>query len=329
MTILKWGIIGAGNIARKFADDIKLSKGSTITAVASRSRSSAVKFAAQYAVKTVCDDIDQLLSRADVDIVYIATPHPNHFEICIAALNAGKHVLCEKPMSVGMVQLIQMVNLAKQKNLFLMEAMWTRFIPAMVQMLNLVKQGAIGEVNYINADFGYFQRFDPNNRAFDPKLGGGALLDVGIYPISLSYFLLGLPAKKLSMADIGQTGVDEQSAYIFSYQNGAIATLKSSVKSDLMNQAEIGGTKGVIRLPKDWWQMNGFELIGLDGNITQYTNLKIGLGYYHEIIAIEHSILNNELQNPLWNHADSISICKIMDDFRQDWGLVYPCENVD
>lgn len=321
---LKWGIIGAGNIANSFARDLKLSKNSNIVAVTSKNIGSATQFANMFGVANVYPNIDALIADKQVDIIYIATPHNLHFEHSMKALKAGIHVLCEKPVSVGLAQLEIMQQTAKENKCFLMEAMWSRFLPAFVALEAMIKQGLIGDIKTINAQFGYNAPFDATSRIYDLNFAGGALMDIGIYPLSLAYWLLGMPDTIQSNAVIGRSGVDEVSAYQLNYKQGAIANLHSSIVANADHNAVITGTKGYVILHANWWEMQRFTFYPNEGPAQVFEFENIGIGYYHEIIAVETAVKNCQLECPLWTLGDSINICKMMDEMRNVWGLKYP-----
>lgn len=223
MTRTRWGIIGTGNIASQFARGLALLDDAELVAVGSRTAESAHEFGERFGARTRHASYADLASDPDVDAVYIATPHPLHLENTLLGLEAGKAVLCERPFAINAHQAEVMIATARKRGVFLMEAMWTRFLPHMVRLREIVASGAIGELRMLQADFGFRTSFNPQGRLFDPALGGGALLDVGIYPISLASMLLGTPTRVTSMAHLGATGVDEQSAIILGYGGGQLA----------------------------------------------------------------------------------------------------------
>lgn len=245
LTSINWGILGTGKIAQDFAQGLNYVEGAKLTAIASRQLKTAQTFATQFKLEKAYGSYQELVNDPTIDVVYVATPHHRHKEDCCLALNAGKAVLCEKPFALNAAEAQAIVDLAREKQLFCMEAMWMRFLPVMQEVKTLINQGKIGTVKYLKADFGYpVQNISPN-RFFDPN-GGGALLDRGVYLISLAYYLLGEPESISSQAVIGETGVDEQSSISLRYANGSQAVLFSTLNTFAENQAILYGTKGKI-----------------------------------------------------------------------------------
>ncbi|MBC7765125.1 MAG: Gfo/Idh/MocA family oxidoreductase, partial [Hyphomonadaceae bacterium] len=250
---IRWGIVGTGAIAKKFASAIKQVDGAELVAVASRSQTSADTFACEFDVPQTYASYEAMANDSTVDVVYIATPHPYHCENTQLFLNAKKAVLCEKPFAMNAKQAQEMIACARKNNVFLMEAMWTRTIPENMAVRALLEQGVIGEVKSLQASFGFRAQWQPEGRLFNKALGGGALLDVGIYVVSYASMIFGKPPDTISgFAQIGTTGVDEQNAMIFGYNSGQMATLLSAVRSELDNQAVIYGEKGKIVVPRFW-----------------------------------------------------------------------------
>jgi predicted dehydrogenase len=246
--IIRWGILGTGKIARDFSQGLKFLPDAQLLAVGSRSLATAQEFSRKLKIPRAYGSYEELVKDPDIDVIYIATPHIRHKEDCILCLEAGKPILCEKPFTINAQEAREVIALARQKQLFCMEAMWMRFMPLILKVRELINNGTIGEVRMLKADFGYPAEFSPDHRFFNLKLGGGALLDRGIYPLSLCFFLLGTPASIVSQASIGTTGVDEQSAMILSYPQGQLAILSATLRSLTSNEAIIIGTQGQIRI---------------------------------------------------------------------------------
>ncbi|NQX78367.1 Gfo/Idh/MocA family oxidoreductase [Gilvibacter sp.] len=240
--MIRFGIIGLGKIAGRFADDLKLHPEATLQAVASRTTKKARSFAAQHDATTSYGSYDALFKDAQVDVVYIATPNHLHYQNCMEALEAGKHVICEKPFALDAAQVRKMINKAKSKKLFLMEALWTRFIPATEKVLELIDQGTIGKTVSVRADFGFPASQDPNGRLFNKSLGGGSLLDIGIYPLYLSYLLLGKPEAIDAEATMHYTGVDSHCHIELAYSDGQTAILESTFLETTPTEAIIEGS---------------------------------------------------------------------------------------
>lgn len=246
-TKVRWGILSTGKIAHSFVQGLRFLPEAEITAVGSRTAEAAARFADVYGIPRRHGSYAALAEDPEVDVVYIATPHNLHAENTILCLQAGKAVLCEKPFAVNAAQAEQMITAARAKNLFLMEALWTRFLPAAIELKRLVAEGAVGEPRMLEASFGFTAPYDPDGRLFNPELGGGALLDLGIYPLSLACFLFGSPNRISGLADLGKTGVDERAGVVLGFPRGQIAVLHFSLVADLPSDLTVMGTTGRIR----------------------------------------------------------------------------------
>ncbi|BAU44410.1 Gfo/Idh/MocA family protein [Leptolyngbya sp. O-77] len=245
---IRWGILGTGYISRAFAEGLRPLPGAQLVAIASRTLSSAQQFAREFGVAKAYGSYGELVQDAEVDVVYIGTPNSRHRDDCLLCLGAGKPVLCEKPFALNAREAGEVIEFARKQHLFCMEAMWMRFLPLVQRVRQMVQSGAIGEVCTLTAEFGYPAAFDPSSRLFNRELGGGALLDRGVYPLSLAYFLLGEPESVVSQAAIATTGVDEQSSYLLKYAGGQLAMLSANLRTYASNEAVITGTRGQIRI---------------------------------------------------------------------------------
>ncbi len=250
---IRWGILGAGNIARAFAEGLKALPDAELTAVASRTQATGREFAKQINVRKVYTGYNELVRDPNVDVIYVATPHQRHFDDCTLVLEAGKPVLCEKPFTVNAKQARALVDLARRKDLFLMEAMWMRCMPLIRKVKELVDSGAIGDIRMLTAEFSVPTHYDPQNRFFDPKQGGGALLDRGVYTLALASLLMGEPVGISGEAAIGPTGVDEQSAMVLRYAGGRMAVLSAGMRTYSSNSAAVMGTRGRIVLHEPFY----------------------------------------------------------------------------
>ncbi len=322
---IRWGIIGPGKIAKCFASDLQLVDGGTLNAVASRSLSRAEEFAKEFNAPHFFGSYKELFQSNTVDVVYIATPHDSHCQLTIEALNHGKAVLCEKPMGINKKEVEQMVNAAKENNVFLMEGLWSRFNPAIKKVKQLVDDGEIGKLEYLHADFAFYALDrDENGRLLNPKLAGGSLLDIGIYPIFLSYLLLGMPNKIQASSRFYKTGVEIQTSMIFEYDN-AQAILFSGLTSKSEMKAEISGQKGSLFLHPRWHESDGYTL-EKDGKSISNELPKTGLGYPHEIEEVHQCLKNNKLQSSLWSHQNSLDLITLLDAVRSKTGIIFPFE---
>jgi dihydrodiol dehydrogenase / D-xylose 1-dehydrogenase (NADP) len=322
---IKWGIMGPGRIAHKFAQSLKCSEAAEITAVGSHSMERAVEFAKQYGINRAYASYAKLAADNDVDIIYVATPHPAHFECALLCLKAGKAVLCEKPFTLNAAETKTLVKTAKSSKLFLMEAMWMRYLPAIVKVRELLTQGEIGEIRMVIADFGNRIPWDPSGRLLNPELGGGALLDVGIYPVSFASMVLGdSPTKITGIAHLGETGVDEQFSAVLGYEAGKIAALSGAVRTSLPNEARIIGTEGYVRVP-DFWRASSLELYQ-NGKMEKFEIPFRSTGYIHEAEEAMYCLREGLIESSIMPLDESLKIMKILDTLRKQWGLKYPQE---
>ncbi|NJB35484.1 Gfo/Idh/MocA family protein [Croceivirga sp. JEA036] len=325
MEKIKWGIIGLGNIANKFANDLSLVPDATLVAVASTSKERAQNFASKYDVKTSYGSYDELFNDPDVFVVYIATPHNLHAELSIKAMQAGKHVLCEKPIAVNMSEFKTMRKVARENNRFLMEALWTRFNPSLNKLHSLVKDNIIGKPSYVNADFTFYalDRGD-NKRLLNPNLAGGSLLDIGLYPVFFAYLLLGKPSKIIATANFYKTGAEKQVSIIFDYPD-AQAVLHSGFSSDLQASAKVVGPKGCIGLLPSWHKAEGY-FMELDKNKETFKLPLKGLGYVHEIIEVHQCLRAGKLESTQWSLTNTEDLLELLDKIRKIIGVKFPFE---
>jgi len=321
----RWGIIGLGKIASKFAQDLALVNNAELKAVASRDILKAEKFKSTHQFELAFGSYAELLDCSEVDIIYIATPHNSHFEWSLAAMKKGKHVLCEKPLAVQGQEVKTLIETSKQQKVFLMEGLWSRFNPCIQSVLERIKNQAIGKVNYINADFCFAAALDKNSRLTDPNRAGGALLDIGIYPVFLAYIIFGMPKEIKATSRMTEAGVDMQTAMLFSYENG-IANLMCSLMSKSEMKARIYGAEGSITINDRWHEANSF-IVNKEGveEVCEY-ELK-GNGFVPEIEATHVAISNSDIESKLWSHQNSLDLISLLDKVRDQVGLRYPFEN--
>jgi len=323
---IRWGILGTGWIASQFARGLSATPGAELIAVGSRTQASADKFAEQFNIPRRHATYEALAGDPDVDAIYISTPHPFHAENSMLCLEGGKAVLCEKPFAINTRETDVVIDLARRKGLFLMEAMWTRYLPAIVRLRELIAAGAIGEVRMITADFGFRTEFNPKGRLFDPALGGGALLDVGIYPISLAFMVLGAPATVTSTVHLGETGVDEQSAYLFGYDGGQIALLSSATRTATPQEAYIMGTEGTIKISTPWWNASAVILTRPGKEPEVISPPREGNGYNYEALEVARCLKSGKLESDLMPLDETRAIMRVMDTIRAQWNFKYPGE---
>ena len=323
--MIKWGIVGAGNIAHSFSKDLALVSGGELTAVASRNLDKAQSFASEYGAPNAYGSYEELFHSKTVDVIYIATPHSTHAKLSIAAMKAGKSVLCEKPAGVNRSEVEEMIKVAKENNVFFMEALWTRFNPTIKKVKELVDNGTIGDIGYLHADFAFFALDrDENGRLLNPALAGGSLLDIGIYPIFLSYLMLGMPKDIKASANFHKTGVEVQISMIFNYEK-AQAILYSGLNSNSEKKAEIAGSKGSIFVHPRWHETSGYTL-EIDGDSSVVELGKVGKGYTYEIEEVHNCLNAGKTESDLWSHQNSRDLIEIMDTVRNKVGIVFPFE---
>lgn len=321
---INWGIIGCGGIAHKFTGSIKYVDNTELVAVASATTGKAEKFASQHGVESAYGDYKQLVERDDIQAVYVATTHNFHYENVKLALEHGKAVLCEKPMTVAAWEAQELIALARKNKLFLMTAMWTRFLPAICQVREWLNDGEIGELRQIRADFGFNAPFNPEGRMYNKALAGGALLDAGIYPISLASMIAGSPVAVEAIAEIGSTDVDEQTFCLFRYENGAIASLSASVRARVEWVAEIIGSEGKITIPR-FLAATSAELHRFKKNEKIQRNFPDldGRGFEYEIQEVVDCLNQGKLESDIMPLDETLSIMQTMDAVREKIGLVY------
>ena len=319
---IKWGIVGLGNIADQFAADLLLVENAVLTAVASRDISKAEQFAEKFGALRMYNSYDLIFQDKEVDIIYIATPHNSHAALSIKALENGKHVLCEKPMSLSYNDAERMIEASKKNNRFFMEAFWTRFIPSIQDIVQKVNSGILGEVNYIKADFAFHGSETENKRLFDKELGGGALFDIGVYPLFLSYILLGNPKEIIAKAIKHKNDIDLQTSMLLQYE-AAQSVLHASIVSESDMKASISGSKGRIELNSPWFAADGYSLFINDEKEAAFTLPTLGKGYAHEIIECQNCILNNQIESEFWSHQNSLDLSKIVEEIKNQIKLSF------
>lgn len=326
MEKIRWGILATGWIAEQVTEAINAQPDAVCVAVGSRSQASADKFGDEWGIPRRYPTYEALAADPDVDVIYIATPHNLHYENMKLCLNAGKHVLCEKPLTVNAAQARECLNLAKEKGLFLMEAMWMKFIPAIQQVQAWVKDGRIGPIRLLQANFAFNIPFNPQGRLYDPALAGGALLDMGIYPATLVHLLLGKPERILSAAYLGETGVDELNTAIWQYADGAQAVLTSTQRLERPCDAFITGSQGYIHLHENFWHSQQLTL-KQNGQAAETVQIPYeGNGYGYQVREVHDCLRAGKLESAVVSHADTLQIMTLLDEMRGQWGLIYPFE---
>ena len=327
MSIVKWGILGCGKIAAKFASDLQRVDGAVRHAVASLQPGRAKVFAADYGFAQGYSSYEEL-AQSDVDVIYVATPHGFHAEHAALCIRNGKSVLCEKAFTLNERNTQMLVDLAREKNVFLMEAFWTRFIPQYRKLQELLAADAIGEIRTITADFGFLSPEPKPQRLWDPVLGGGSLLDVGIYPVFLAITLLGEPDQVAAVMKPYDTGVDEQMSMSLRFRSGAIASLYSSFAADTPVEAVITGYKGLIRLTNRFHNPSSRIFLELPGAQQQEIQVEReeGFGYQFEARHVQDCLQRGLKESPVWSLAESLRLMRTLDRIRASCGITYPGE---
>jgi len=321
-TKVRWGILGAGKIAEKFAAALNYTEGAGLYAIASREKEKGKAFAATYKASVQYNRYEDLAKDPAVDIIYIATPHSFHYEHAMLCMGHGKAVVCEKPMALNHRQTHAMVETARKRQVFLMEGMWSRFMPAINKAKELIDAGVIGELKYINADFGFEAPFDPQSRLYNRALGGGSLLDVGIYPVFLACFFMGAPSAIQSMAGKAVTGVDQYCHALMQYPGGRTAHIFSAIDLHTVHAA-ITGTKGRLVLPERWYKAERLELELNDGETSSFSFPHGCNGFEYEIQEVMDCFANGFTECPALPLDLSLQMSSILDEIGKQNGIAY------
>ncbi len=324
MKTIKWGIIGTGKIAHQFAAALKGTEGCELTAVASRTLEKAEKFAKQYGFSNAYGSYRDFAENSDADVVYIATPMASHYGDAVLCLENGKNVLCEKTVTLDTEQFAEIIALAKEKNLFFMEAMWMKCRPVYLKVLEWIKSGKIGNVRYIKADFSNYIPYDSNDRLFRLDCGGGALLDLGVYPITLTHAILGMPGEIVSDAYLGKDGVDLHNTITMRYKDGIFSSMDNGFEIQLSNNAIISGDDGYITLGRWFHCTSEAELFNrADGTVEKFVCEPLINGYEYEIMEVNRCLNEGLKESPLVPVNETMEILGIMDECRKQWGLEF------
>lgn len=324
--VIKWGIIGCGRIAPKFIAGIRSLSNTEVVAVASKDLSRAKVLADKENIPYFFDNYESLVMHPEVDVVYIATSHNFHKENMMLCLKHKKPVLCEKAFTVNAKEALEVIEYARKQGVFLMEAMWTRFLPCNVRLKQMLNDGVIGEIRHLQADFGGYAPFEPEGRIYNLNLAGGSLLDLGIYPVSFAYFVFGKgPVEIKSLAVIGKSGVDDQNAMIFSYNNGEVAVLSSSIAVQTSQNAVITGTKGSITIPR--FHRSERLVLKLNGQEPQEFDIPHeSTGYNYESQEVINCLRANKLESDVMPLNETLHIMECLDEIRKGWKMQYPAD---
>lgn len=321
---IKWGVIAPGNIAQKFAESATALEEAEIVAVASRNPERAKEFAAKWSIPTTYDSYETLVNDPQVEAVYISSPHSFHAAQIVLALNAGKHVLCEKPITIRASQLQPLLELAEEKNLFLMEAMWSRHLPTYKKLKEWIDSGKLGEIKRIEADFSFAMDFDPEHRLFNPALAGGALLDVGVYPLNLAMWIMGRkPDSHVSLCRKAESGVDAAATVTMQWDEGPMAILHMAIDVRGPRSAVVSGTKGMVEMPMPFY--GGEKIIFRNEHgreVFEEKHFKNGFDW--QIIEAARCISGGKKESPNHTWAGTLTNMELMDEIRAQWGVEYP-----
>jgi len=327
MEAIRWGIVGSGWIARKLAEALAVLPDAKLMGIGSRKQETADAFGEEFDIPLRFGSYEALVQCPDIDVVYIATPHTSHLVDASLALRAGKAVLCEKPLTVNARETQALISLARAQGLFFMEAMWTRFIPAVVKLREWMAAGVIGEPRFLSANIGWNHPYDEQSRLFSPALAGGALLDIGIYPVSLASMLLGTPSVVSGVMHPTTTGVDMQCSVSLLHPSGALANFVASLRADPPRDAVIVGSEGWIRIHPP---LNEPETLsrGTGGTIEETMHLpRLGNGYPHEAIEVMDCLRQGKLESDSMPLNESLTIMQTLDSIRAQWGLRYAADD--
>lgn len=325
-TELRWGILGTGWIAELFVADLQLT-GHRVVAVGSRAQETADRFAARFKIPRAHGSYEALVADAEVDVIYVATPHPRHHDDAALALRAGKHALVEKPFTINAAEAQDLVDLAAAEGLVVLEAMWTRWLPHMVEVRRLIADGALGDVRSVIADHTQLLPSDPSHRLNALELGGGALLDLGVYPISLASDILGTPEQVQSLATMKETGADAQTGVVMRYAGGRMASIYTASTTAGPNRATIVGTEGRIEIDPVWYTPTSFQLFDSAGAaVASFASDVPGRGMQFQADEIERLIAARQLSGDILSLTESVAIMATMDQVRAQIGLRYPGE---
>ena len=325
---LRWGILGTGWIASQFTQDL-LATGMTVAAVGSRSQDSADAFATRFGIATAHPTYEALVADPNVDAIYISTPHPFHYENAKLVLGAGKHALVEKPFTLNAKEAREIVELAAEKKLVVLEAMWTRWLPHMVRIREIIAAGTLGDVRTVIADHDQRLPSDPKHRILNPDLGGGALLDLGIYPVSFAWDIFGQPTSVTAISTAAKsTGVDRQTAILLGYADGQQAVLHTALDTLGPNTAAVIGTLGRIEIDSVWYTATSFTVYDEQGTVIErFEQPVVSRGMQFEAVALEQIVAAGALEGVELPPSETVAIMETLDEIRRQIGLTYAAEH--
>jgi predicted dehydrogenase len=322
---IRWGIVGVGWMADQFANGVNAFTDSTVHAVSSRSLDKAQAFAASHSVAKAYGSVAELVADPDVDVIHIASPHSDHLANSLEAIAAGKNVLVEKPICRNAAEARVLIDAARAANVFVMEAMWTRYLPHMVELKRVIADGEIGEIVALSADHGQAFPFVPGSRWWEPSLAGGALLDLGIYPVAFAHDILGVPDSIIAAGQMTETNVDGQVSMILGYGSTTQASLQTTLWSVTPTVAAISGTRGRIEISENFYREASFRVIRPDG-VREFPYTGVPNGYAYEAAEVARRITAGEKQSPAMTPEMTLEVMATLDEVRRQIGLTYPGE---
>jgi predicted dehydrogenase len=325
MRALNYGILGPGRIAASYCRALEQSATSRIFAIASRDGHRATEFARQFKAEKSYDSYEALAMDPDVDVIYIATPHSFHEKHSILCLENKKPVVCEKPLALSAASARRIVESAREHRTFMMEGMWSRFNPAIIRAKQIIDSGDIGEVRYISADFGFQKPYDPTSRLYDPALAGGAILDVGVYPLFLALYILGRPDGIAATAQLAPTGVDESCSICLTYPGGVMAQLFCSMLVETKKEAVIAGTRGMIMIHTPWYKSMSLSVVR-NNNEEKISLPYNGNGFEFQIEETNRCLINGLIESPLLTHEFTIMKAEVSDEIIRNAAVSYPSD---
>jgi predicted dehydrogenase len=324
--LIRWGILGCGRIARKFAADLRHVENAALLAVGSRNRATAEEFAAEYPASWIHDSYESLAANPEVDVIYVATPHGLHHEHVMLCLSHKKAVLCEKAFAINSEQAREMIGMARQQGVFLMEALWTKFMPHYNLVRGMISEGKLGEIQNVLVNFGFVPQAPFPKRLYDPALGGGTMLDIGIYNVFMTLSVLGRPDHIEATMTAAATGVDDQCAVNFKYKSGALAQLFSSFTSNLATEADISGNKARIRLTTRFYEPSTtieFYPGRTDSREIIPFHKEPGFGYQYQARHVGDCLRMGITESPVMSHEDTLLLMETLDRIRAIAGIRY------
>ncbi|QIK84428.1 Gfo/Idh/MocA family protein [Sanguibacter sp. HDW7] len=322
---VRWGILGAGWIAGSFAEAVRGSTRSQVAAVASRDRVRGERFATAHGIPTTHIGYDALVADEHVDVVYVATPHSEHREHALLAIEAGKHLLVEKAFTRNVAEAREVFDAARAAGTFVMEAMWTRHLPHVAALRQVIASGVIGEVRHVAADHGQWFGFDPKHRLFAPELAGGALLDLGVYPVSFAHDLLGVPSTVTAVGELTETGVDGQVSIVLDHGGRAQSTLSTTLWAKTPTVGLVSGTLGRIEIAGDFYAPTAFRVALRDGTTWTYER-PVAHGLAYEAAEVARCVTEGLTESPRMTWQDTLDVMTTLDEVRRQVGVVYPGE---